>query len=226
MRQRCRQCSNSNTNAPGIRPSIRMLVGWFRMAGAADHRTIDPVVVGSSIVMALQTIVSRNVDPLQMGIVTVGAFCAGKANNVIPETAVLEISVRSHSPEVRILLERRLRAVVAGQVESYGAQASIELTAGYPVLVNSDSETEFARDIAYQIVGKDRVVDQGPLMLGSEDFAYMLQEVPGCYFFVGNGAGDAMGACAVHNPKYDFNDTLIGVGASYWVAFTNQFLVP
>ncbi|MFD1895150.1 MULTISPECIES: M20/M25/M40 family metallo-hydrolase [Comamonadaceae] len=90
----------------------------------------------------------------------------------------------------------------------------------------SGSETEFARDIAYQIVGKDRVVDQGPLMLGSEDFAYMLQEVPGCYFFVGNGAGDAMGACAVHNPKYDFNDTLIGVGASYWVALTNQFLVP
>lgn len=192
--------------------------------GAMPHRTADPVVAAASIVMALQSVVSRNVDPLQMGVVTVGAIHAGKANNVIPASATLEISVRALDREVRGLLENRIKAIIGAQAESFGCTAEVDWRKGYAVLVNTPSETEFARNVALELVGTDRVTLQGPPLTGSEDFAFMLEKVPGSYLLIGNGDGDSAGACMVHNPGYDFNDDNVALGAAYWVLLAERFL--
>ncbi|WP_371286359.1 M20 aminoacylase family protein [Variovorax sp. 770b2] len=192
--------------------------------GAMPHRTADPIVAASSIVMALQTIVSRNADPQEMAIVTVGAIHAGKANNVIPESCVLEISVRSLDREVRELLEKRLKAIVTAQAESFGVKAQIDYRKGYAVLVNTPEETEFARRIGRELVGGDHVEPQGPAVTGSEDFAFMLEKKPGCYLFIGNGAPGQHGGCMVHNPGYDFNDSNLPIGAAYWALLAESYL--
>jgi hippurate hydrolase len=194
--------------------------------GAMPHRTADPIVAAASIVMALQTIVARNVDPLQAAVVTVGALHAGKANNVIPATATLELSVRALDRDVRATLEARIKALVAAQAESFGVTARIDWRAGYSVLVNTPAETAFAREVATELVGADNVTLQGPPLTGSEDFAFMLERVPGSYVLIGNGAGEdgGAGACMVHNPGYDFNDRNIGIGSAYWVLLAERFL--
>ncbi len=192
--------------------------------GAMPHRAADPLVAASSIVMALQTIVSRNVDPLDTAVVTVGALHAGQANNVIPALATLELSVRSLNPELRLLLEQRIKALVAAQAESFGVSADIDWRPGYCVLVNSKAETDFARQVALDLVGSERVTLQGSALTGSEDFAFMLEKIPGSYLLIGNGDGDSAGACMVHNPGYDFNDDNIVTGAAYWVALVERFL--
>ena len=193
--------------------------------GAMPHRAIDPVVAAASIVMALQSIVSRNIDPLQMAVVTVGALHAGNANNVIPQSATLEISVRALDREVRSKLEQRIKALIAAQAESFEVQAQIDWRPGYAVLVNTPAETAFARDIALELVGAQQVTLQGPAITGSEDFAFMLERVPGSYLLIGNGDGDSAGACMVHNPGYDFNDDNLALGAAYWVLLAQRFLV-
>ena len=194
--------------------------------GALPHRTADPIVAASSIVMALQTVVSRNIDPLQMAVVTVGAVHAGKANNVIPQTATLEISVRALDREVRRKLEERVKALIAAQAESFGVQAKVDWRPGYAVLVNTPTETDFAREVALELLGPERVTLQGPALTGSEDFAFMLERVPGSYLLIGNGAGegDGHGACMVHNPGYDFHDANVAIGAAYWVLLAERFL--
>lgn len=192
--------------------------------GAMPHRCADPLVAASSIVLALQTVVSRNVDPLETAVVTVGALHAGQANNVIPALATLELSVRALTPDVRLLLEKRIKALVAAQAESFGVTAEVDWKPGYCVLVNSSHETEFARQIALNMVEADRVTLQGPAITGSEDFAFMLEKVPGSYVLIGNGDGDSAGACMVHNPGYDFNDDNIVVGAAYWINLAKTFL--
>ncbi len=194
--------------------------------GAMPHRAADPIVAAASIVMALQTIVSRNVDPLHAAVVTVGALHAGKANNVIPASATLELSVRALDREVRTTLERRIKALVAAQAEIFGVTARIDWRPGYSVLVNTPAETAFAREVALELVGADNVTLQGPPLTGSEDFAFMLERVPGSYLFIGNGAGEnsGEGACMVHNPGYDFNDRNIAVGSAYWVLLAERFL--
>ena len=194
--------------------------------GAVPHRSCDPVVAAASIVMALQTVVSRNVDPLQMAVVTVGSLHAGSANNIIPQSAELELSVRALDREVRELLERRIRALVAAQAESFGVRAEIDYRRNYPVLVNTLAETELARQAALELLGPDQVVLQGAALPGSEDFAYMLEQRPGSYLLVGNGDGDSVGACMVHNPGYDFNDDNIAIGAAYWACLAERFLRP
>jgi len=191
--------------------------------GAMPHRAADPLVAAASIVMALQTVVSRNVDPLHTAVVTVGAMHAGQANNVIPALATLELSVRSLDPEVRRLLERRIKALVAAQAESFGVTAEVDWRPGYCVLVNAVDETNFARQVALDLVGPERVTLHGPAVTGSEDFAFMLEKIPGSYLLIGNGDGDSAGACMVHNPGYDFNDDNIATGASYWVALVQKF---
>lgn len=193
--------------------------------GAMPHRAADPIVAASSIVLALQTIVSRNADPQEMAIVTVGAIHSGKANNVIPETAVMEISVRSLNRDMRALLEKRLKAIVTAQAESFGVRADIDYRKGYAVLVNTPEETEFARRIACELVGPDHVVPQGAAVTGSEDFAFMLEKRPGCYLFIGNGAPGSHGACGVHNPGYDFNDSNLPIGAAYWACLAENYLL-
>ncbi len=189
---------------------------------AAPQNAADPIVAASAIVMALQTIVSRNVDPQQAGIITVGVLQAGHANNVIPDCARLELSVRSLDPAVRDLLEARIRALVQAQAESFGVRAQVDYRRDYPVLVNSLRETEFARDVGAELLGEAGIERQGPAITGSEDFAVMLQHRPGSYVLIGNGAGH--GGCTLHNPGYDFNDDNLAVGAAFWVRLTERFL--
>jgi hippurate hydrolase len=192
--------------------------------GAMPHRAADPLVAAASIVMALQTIVARNVDPLHTAVVTVGAMHAGQANNVIPALATLELSVRALDPDVRRLLEQRIKALVVAQAESFGVTAEVDWRPGYCVLVNAVAETNFARQVALDLVGAERVTLNGPALTGSEDFAFMLEKIPGSYLLIGNGDGDSAGACMVHNPGYDFNDDNIATGAAYWVALVERYL--
>ena len=191
--------------------------------GGMPHRAADSLVAAASIVMALQTVVSRNVDPLHTAVVTVGSIQAGKANNVIPALATLELSVRALDPGVRKLLEQRIKAIATSQAESFGCKAEVDWKEGYCVLVNSENETNFARQVALDLVGAERVVLNGPPLTGSEDFAFMLEKIPGSYLLIGNGDGDSSGACMVHNPGYDFNDDNIATGSEYWIHLTKEF---
>jgi hippurate hydrolase len=192
--------------------------------GAFPHLAEDSVVAAASIVMALQTVVARNVDPLKTAVITVGALHAGQANNVIPEEARLELSVRALDPDVRVQLKTRIFQVVEQQAASYGVKASIDWNEGYAVLVNSSHETAFATEVAVNLFGQQRVDPNGPMFTASEDFSFMLQKVPGCYFFVGNGGAGTPGACSVHNPGYDFNDDIIEPAAIYWRELVRAYL--
>jgi len=192
--------------------------------GAIPHETCDPVVAAASIVMALQTVVSRNVDPLHSAVVTVGSLKAGEANNVIPDQARLELSVRALDPAVRKLLRERILALVTQQARSYGVEADIDWREGYAVLVNSEAETRRATELARELFGDDRVTAHGAPLTGSEDFSFMLQRVPGSYFLIGNGRAGTPGGCMVHNPGYDFNDDLIEPGARFWTHLVRRYL--
>jgi hippurate hydrolase len=194
--------------------------------GAMPHRSQDPIVAAASIVMTLQTIVSRNVDPQHTAVITVGSLVAGKANNVIPASAHLELSVRSLDREVRDLLQERITSLVTAQAQSLGVQAHIDYKRDYPVLVNTAAETELARQVGTELLGAERITRQGRPLTGSEDFAFMLENCPGSYFMIGNGAdeGAAAHACMVHNPGYDFNDDILPVGAAFWALLTQRYL--
>jgi hippurate hydrolase len=187
---------------------------------ARPHQTVDPVLIAGSLVMALQSIVSRNIDPRQTAIVTIGALNAGSAANVIPDLATMALSIRSFDAEVRERLEQRLRALVTAHVAGYGGEVEIDYERGYPVVVNSEAETEFARQVAEELVGPARVVAPFPPVTGSEDFAYYLQHKPGCFLRLGNGLDGA----SLHNPKYDFNDEILTTGAAYWTRLAERFL--
>ncbi len=225
-------------NAPGKPAGCFQAVPGFAMAssdtciirvkgkgghGAMPHVATDPVVAASSIVMALQTVVSRNVPPLQMGIVTVGAFLAGEASNVIPGEAELRLTVRAFRPDVRDLLERRITEIAQAQAQSYGAQAEVDYQRRYPVLHNHLKETAFCESVVRNWLGEAGVLPPEEPITGSEDFAFFLEKVPGCYIFIGNGEGE-QGGCMVHNPGYDFNDRVLSTGASYWVRLAETYL--
>jgi len=188
--------------------------------GAVPQQTIDPVVASASLVMALQSVVARNVSPLDAAVVTVGTIHGGTAPNVIPDTVELQLTVRTFKPEVRERIEARITALAEAQAESYGATAEIEYLHGYPVLVNHAAETEFARQVAAEQFGADRVEAEFPPITASEDFAYMLQERPGTYLYLGNGD-----SAALHSPHYNFNDEILPVAARYWVALAERYLV-
>ena len=190
--------------------------------GAVPHKAIDPVVVCANIVLALQTVVSRNVPPLDMAIVTVGAIHAGDAPNVIPQTAQMKLSVRALRPEVRDLLQERITALVQAQAASYGATARIDYQRRYPVLVNDTQMTAFAQEVAREWVGEAGLIEDMAPLTGSEDFSFLLESCPGSYLIIGNGDGE--GGCMVHNPGYDFNDDCLATGAAYWVKLAERFL--
>ncbi len=187
---------------------------------ARPHQAIDPIMVAGSLVMALQTIVSRNVSPTQAAVVTVGMLNAGTAPNVIPDFATLRLSVRSFDEEVRSTLRQRITALVNAHAQGYGASTTIEYQPGYPVLVNSEAETALARSVAAELVGPDRVVAPADLVTGSEDFAYYLRGKPGCFLRLGNGEDSV----SVHNAHYDFNDENLCVGAAYWTRLVERYL--
>jgi hippurate hydrolase len=173
---------------------------------------------------ALQTIVARNVDPLHTAVVTVGALHAGQANNVIPDQAAMKLSVRALDPQVRALLKQRIHELVTQQAASYRVSANIDWQDGYAVLINDEACTTVASQLATRLFGAERVTPNGAPITASEDFAFMLQRVPGCYFFVGNGAAGTPGGCMVHNPGYDFNDDIIADGAAFWCALVSDYL--
>jgi amidohydrolase len=186
---------------------------------ARPHLSIDTILVGAQMINQLQSIVARNVDPLESAVVSVCMFQAGHADNVIPQHALLRGTARSFTPQVRELLHKRIGEVVEGTARIYGASAKVTYTSGYPVVVNHERQTAFAADIAREIVGKDKVDTNVPPVMGAEDFSFMLQERPGAFIFVGNG--DTAG---LHHPAYDFNDETIPIGTSYWVRLTETAL--
>jgi hippurate hydrolase len=192
--------------------------------GALPHHARDVVVAASSVVMALQTVIARGIDPQKTGVVTVGAIHAGTANNVIPQEATLLLSVRALDPDTNAVIEARIREVVELQARSFGCVALIDYQHNYPVLVNTETEARFAYEVARDLVGADKVMWNAPAITASEDFAYMLEKLPGCYLFIGNGDGASPGACMVHNPSYNFNDDNIAVGSAFWTALTQRFL--
>lgn len=180
---------------------------------ARPHTGIDPIVTSAQIITSLQTIASRNADPLESIVVSVTTVHAGDADNVIPERVKMTGTVRSLIPQVRDLAERRIGEIVQGVAASMGCTAHLNYERNYPVVVNHERETEFAARIASKVVGADKVnTDMAPVM-GGEDFAFMLEGRPGAFIFTGNGVDSAN----LHSPHYDFNDEIIPLGASYWV---------
>jgi amidohydrolase len=186
---------------------------------ARPHLVVDPIVIGAQIVNQIQSIVSRNVDPVDSAVVSISVFRAGSTDNVIPQMARLGGTARSFRPETRDLLERRLSDIVHGTAQLYGGKARLTYTRDYPVTRNHERQAAFAAGIAAEIAGPDRVdADVAPVM-GAEDFSFMLQARPGAFIFVGNG--DSAG---LHNPAYDFNDEAIPAGASYWARLVETAL--
>ena len=179
---------------------------------AKPHETIDPIVTGAKMVSALQTIASRNANPLDSVVVSVTVFNGGNAFNVIPQEVTLRGTVRTLSPEMRDLAEERMTKIVRATAEAFDANADLEFIRGYPVTANHDEQTDFAAQIAETIAGEGKVNRAIDPMMGGEDFSFMLEERPGAFIFAGNG--DSAG---LHHPAYDFNDELIPVGCSYWV---------
>jgi amidohydrolase len=186
---------------------------------ARPHFGVDTVLVGAQIINNLQSIVSRNVDPLESAVVSICVFQAGTTDNVIPQTAQLRGTARSLAPQVQDLLEKRVPEIAKGTAELYGAKATVKYRRGYPVLKNHAAQTDFAAAVAAEIAGKDKVdIDMAPVM-GAEDFSFMLNARPGAFIFVGNG--DSAG---LHHPAYNFNDDVIPLGTSYWVKLVETAL--
>jgi len=186
---------------------------------ARPHISVDTVLVGAQIINQIQSIVSRNVDPLQAAVISICVFQAGSTDNVIPQTALLRGTARSLTPEVRDLLERRLHEVVTGTAQLYGATAKLTYKRDYPVTRNHERQAAFAAAVAAQVVGQERVDDRFAPVMGAEDFSFMLEARPGAFIFVGNG--DSAG---LHHPAYDFNDETIPIGTSYWVKLVETAL--
>jgi len=199
---------------PLMAAADRLLIEIEGMGGhaARPHRAIDTVLVGAQMINQIQSVVSRNVDPLDSAVVSITMFQAGNTDNVIPQTALLRGTARSLTPEVQDLLERRLHDIVQGTAQLYGARAKLTYRRDYPVTRNHAKQAEFAGNVAKSIVGNDKVDTETVPMMGAEDFSFMLNARPGALIFVGNG--DSAG---LHHPAYDFNDEAIPIGTSYWV---------
>ncbi len=196
---------------------------------AMPHTGIDPVPIACQMVLAFQTIISRNKKPVDAGVISVTMVHTGEATNVVPDHCELQGTVRTFSLEVLDLIERRMRQVAEHTCAAHEATCTFEFVRNYPPTINSAPEAAFARRIMQSLVGEAQVLDQEPTM-GAEDFAFMLQARPGAYCFIANGEGDHRaighggGPCTLHNPSYDFNDALIPLGATYWVQLAQQWL--
>jgi amidohydrolase len=191
---------------------------------AHPHLGTDPFVIGAQIVMALQTIPSRNVDPVDSAVISIGFMRGGSAYNVIPDELHIGGTVRSFRPEVRDLLQRRIDEVTRGTAAVHGAEAELSYRRGYPSTVNHATEAEFAAEVAAEICGEAQVDRNVAPSLGGEDFSYMLQARPGAMLWLGNGPG--AGGCLLHNARYDFNDAALPVGVSFFVRLAERFLAP
>lgn len=187
--------------------------------GSMPELGIDPIVCGSSLVMVLQTIVSRNVSPWQNSVVTVGAFLSGNAGNAVPQTAILRLSIRNMDPKLREMVLEKVRLITKAQAEGFNCQSEIREGIPGAVLVNTPENTKWAAGVARNIFGEQNVVDTLHPYMGSEDFAFMLQKKQGTYCMLGNGEG-----YMVHHPQYVFNQEILPLGTAYWVGLTEEYL--
>lgn len=192
--------------------------------GSEPENTADPIVAGASIVMALQTIVSRNIQAFDPAVITVGSFHGGSASNIIPNEVELVVGIRSFDPETRDFIEKRITEIAKYQAESYGMTTRVDYKRSYDATVNHTAETDFLRAQALQFAGGDHVIELDHPVMGSEDFTYMLQACPGCYFFIGTSSDT--NPVSLHHPEYDFNDDILPVGASFWTQLAEAFLTP
>lgn len=179
--------------------------------GAMPEETSDPIIAACAIGQALQTIISRNVPSIQQAVVSLTQIHTGTASNIIPSDCYMNGTIRTFDPDVRALIHRRLKDVIAGQAASFGVTAKVEIGGGYPATVNSAAQSAFAAEVAAKVVGPDNVEANTPPVAGAEDFAYMLQERPGAYLFMGQGA-----SAGLHHPEYNFNDSAAPYGASFF----------
>jgi hippurate hydrolase len=192
---------------------------------ARPHQSVDPILAAAAVVMALQSVVSRNVDPDDTAVVTVSRIQGGKALNVIPDTVELGISIRSFDATTRLAIKNRVIGLIEMTAASYGARAQINYVAGYPVVNNAPAPTQLAQRVAQTLFGSDRVVQNAKRSMGSEDFAYMLEQVPGAMIRLGNDDSSRTGAApGLHTPTYDFNDQNIETGIQFWAALVETYL--
>lgn len=189
---------------------------------AMPHQGVDTLVVASHLVLALQTIVARNLHPCEAAVVSVTQIHGGEAWNIIPNDAVLRGTIRSFKPEVQELVERAMERLCAGIANAFGAQITVSFDNRYPPTVNSVAEAELCQRTADALLGEEKVRKNESPSMGGEDFSFMLQEKPGCYVWLGNGPGT--GGCSLHNPHYDFNDDILPFGISYWVSLVENAL--
>jgi hippurate hydrolase len=200
----------------------------IRIAGRGGHaagpqRAIDPIVIAAQVLMALQTVISRRTGPMEQAVISICQFHAGTANNVIPDEAILSGTIRTRNDTVRDTIEKLVREVVQGTAAAHGATAEVELTRGYPSVVNDAEAARRAGDAAAAMLGEEHVVRHRPGGMGSEDFSYMAQAVPGCFVRIGQVEADRYRVGA-HNPHYDFNDAILPIGASYWATLVEREL--
>lgn len=192
--------------------------------GAMPHQTIDSIVVGAQVVTALQTIVARNVDPLKAGVVTVGSFHAGHARNVIANTAQLNGTVRYFDPELTDFFEQRVRQVVAGVCQSHGADYTLEYRKLYPAVINDRAIADLVRSVAETVIETPAGVVPECQTMGGEDMSFFLQEVPGCYFFLGSANAEKGLAYPHHHPRFDFDETVLASGVEMFVRCVENYL--
>jgi hippurate hydrolase len=190
--------------------------------GAQPNNSIDPIVVSAQIISALQTIVSRNLEPLESGVVTIGHISGGHTHNVIPETVHMKGTARWFRPDVGDTLEEGVKRLATGIATSFGARAEVMFSRDYPVTVNDPEATEFTVRAAKAVGGENRVLAMRNPTMGGEDFAFMLNAKKGSYIMLGAGRTDD--DPLLHHPKYDFNDEILPVGASYWATLAEQLL--
>lgn len=197
---------------------------------AQPHMGIDPIMVALQVGQGWQTIMSRNKNPVDSAALSITQIHAGSATNVIPERASMIGTVRTFSTEALDLIESRMRAIAEHTACAYGATTEFRFKRNYPPLINHVKETAFAIEVMQSIVGLAHINTSVEPTMGAEDFAFMLQQKPGCYVFIGNGEGDhrdmghGLGPCNLHNPSYDFNDQLLPIGATYWVRLVEAYL--
>lgn len=197
---------------------------------AQPHKGIDPIMVAVQIAQSWQTIITRNKSPIDAAALSITQIHAGSTTNVIPDDATLVGTVRTFDLKVLDLIETRMRAIAEHTAQAFDATVKFNFRRNYPPLINHVNETAFAVDVMQSIVGVDKVDPKVEPTMGAEDFAFMLQDKPGCYVFIGNGEGDhrsaghGLGPCNLHNPSYDFNDDLLPIGATYWVRLAETFL--
>ncbi|GCL64007.1 M20 aminoacylase family protein [Pseudaquabacterium pictum] len=197
--------------------------------GAMPHLGVDPVPAAAALVQGFQTIISRNMKPIDTGVISVTMIHTGEATNVIPESCEMQGTVRTFTTELLDMIETRMKAMAEATAAAYDCSCEFQFHRNYPPTINHPAETAFAEKVLGEVVGAENVLPFEPTM-GAEDFSYYLLEKPGCYFMIGNGdgahreGGHGLGPCMLHNPAYDFNDDLIPLGATAWVRIAEQWL--